>query len=106
MHLDDAGIELRGELRNRRLAVVASGDDDPVSSEAPLTRLDEVTVAGFRHAVDRGGEPNRKLEARRVSLEVVGRLARGRNRPARSRERPPGQAVVARRREQAERVPG
>src|ERR687888_578004 len=106
VHLHDARIELLCEVGHDRRAVVAGRDDDAVGDEAPLTAGDDVTAALSVEAVDARAEADRELEALRVGLEVVRRLARGGERPARCREAPAGQPVVARRGEEAQRVPG
>src|SRR5205814_5781574 len=56
-------------------------------------------------AIDTRAQPNRELEPRRVSFDVIRRLPGRGIRPARRREGPARETVVAGRREEAERVP-
>jgi len=106
MHLHDARIELGGKAGHRRGPVEPGRDDHVAGLEPALAALDDVAVAVLRQPVDRHPGSHRKLEARRIGLEVVGRLSRGRIRPAGGRERPAGQAVVTCRGEQTEGGPG
>src|SRR5205823_1640548 len=105
VHLHDPRVELGSEGGDRRRPVEAGGHDHVLGLVPVLAAFDDVAVAVLGEPVDGHPGTNRKLEARRIGLEVVGGLARGRIRPAGRRERPARQAVVARGREQAERVP-
>src|SRR4051812_9986445 len=65
---------------------------------------DDVTVAVAAQAVDAHAGTDRELELRGIPLEVVAHLPPGRELPPRQPDRQPGQRVVARRREQPQRV--
>ena len=100
------GSSSDANVGHRRFSVEARRHDDTVGLEATLAALHHVPVAVLPEAIHRHSGAHGQIESRRVRLEVVGRLARSRVRPAGRGKRPTRQAVVARRSEQAERVPG
>jgi hypothetical protein len=105
VELGDARIELARELGRVRPLEDAGGDDDVVGLEAADAGPRDVTAVLLRQLVHGRAAADRKLEARRVRLEVVAHLVLRRVRRARRRERHPRQPVAKRRRVEPERVP-
>jgi hypothetical protein len=102
MELGDARIELARELRCVRLLEDAGGDDDVIGLEAPSAGARDVTAALLRQRLDGDSAADRKLEARRVRLEVVAHLVLGRVGGARGGERHPRKPVPKSRRVEPE----
>src|SRR5829696_7587294 len=69
--LSDAGIEVASELRRVRPLEHTRGDNDVVRLEALVARVRDVMAVLARQRVDRRTATHRKLEPRRVRLEVV-----------------------------------
>src|SRR5919201_2332976 len=105
MHLDDAGVELWRECRDRRIAVEARRDDNVLRCKPPLPAFDEVAPVHLREPVDLCRAQHRKLEPLRVCLQVIRRLARRRVGPRPRRERDPRQPVESGGSEKAKRAP-
>ena len=105
MQLDDGGVESGGVVGHPRALPASDRDHDVVGQQTALARRHDESGPVARHAVHVHAEPHRQLEAGRVRLEVVRHRLLRRVRVPWSGEAHPGEPVVPRRREQAQRVP-
>jgi hypothetical protein len=68
------GIQLEREVGHGWLPVEPRRDDDVIGLEPAVARIHDVAVSGLGETIDGDAAANRKLEALRVGLEVVGEL--------------------------------
>ena len=96
VQLQDRRVEVPGEGGDVRApAEAARGDDHVVAGDGVLTQARGEAAAGPRlETLDARAHPHRQVGVQRIALEVVGHLLLAGERPGRSRERHPGQAVV------------
>ncbi len=71
VHLEDLGRELPGNWGRARLVERAGGDDDLIGHNVPPVSLDQEGAVLVAQRRDGGVESNRKIEPRRVLLEVA-----------------------------------
>src|SRR6266480_5919193 len=74
VELDDARVELRGEVRNTRGPVRAGRNHHAVCLEPPVAGDNDESVAVFEESLDSYARPDGELEPCRVGLEVVRHL--------------------------------
>ena len=105
MQLHDVRIEIAGKAGNSRRLVVGHRHDHVRGVERKIPCPDDVAVALALDALDPGACVHGQLKSYHIGFEVVGHLVLGRKGPAGRRKRHAVEAVVAGRREQAQRVP-
>jgi hypothetical protein len=100
VQLDDAGVELAGEVGHPGPLVVGHRHHHVVGFPPPLARRHHQPAVLPRQPVHPDAGPDRELEPGRVGLQVVGHLVLGGEGPGRGREGHPHQPAVAGRGEQ------
>src|SRR3954465_8296207 len=105
VHLHDRIVELLGEGRNPGRLERTPGDDHLIGDERAVTQLDQEALVTGAHGHDLAIELDRQLERLGVAGEVLDHLIPAGVGVRVAGERHLGQAVVASRREQLQRVP-
>ena len=106
VHLDEARVELLGDGRDPRRLKRPRGDHHLVSGVRTVAQLDhEAPVVAAADREDLAVELHGQVEVLRVARQVLDNLVAARIGVELAGEREPGQAVVAHRREQLQRVP-
>ena len=90
VHLDDARVELFGEVRHYGRPVETRRNHDVLGLEAMLAAQHGIAFALLGESIHRHSSPHRQIEPGSVGLEIVGRLARRGIRPAGCRKPPAG----------------
>ena len=103
LDLDDTWIELRCERGGAGRLERARGDDDLVGAVRPAVEPDDVALALAAQLADAAAQLHRKVAG--VVGEIGDHLVARRVAVGLARERLAGEAVVARRREEPQRVP-
>src|SRR5258706_536899 len=105
VQLDDGGVEAGRHGGGPPGLAGAGRDDDVRRLQRRSAEADDVAVAAPGQAVDAAPEAHRQPEAAGIGLQVVGHVVLARERASPRREGKAGEAVVAGRGEEPERVP-
>ena len=103
--LEDARVELVGELRNARRVKGPGRDDDIAGFQPELAGDHDEPVFLLQDRVDFHARTDGKVEGRRVGFEIVGQFILGGVNVLRRRKGHSGKRIVWGRREKPKRIP-